>query len=93
LKIVYVLQSLKRPRSTYVGITEDLERRLAEHNEGKSRSTARYKPWMVAVSIRFADEKMAEEFERYLKSGSGRSFLKRHFRPSPDSGQPTRVNG
>jgi len=36
-------------------------------------------PWRIVVSIEFPDEGAAVRFERYLKSGSGRAFAKRHF--------------
>jgi hypothetical protein len=38
----------------------------------------------LVVSAHFATEKMAVRFEKYLKSGSGRAFAKRHFAPIPD---------
>ncbi len=37
------------------------------------------RPWSVVVSIEFQTERDAVRFEKYLKSGSGRSFAKRHF--------------
>ena len=37
------------------------------------------KPWELVVSIEFTDERRALAFEKYLKSGSGRAFAKRHF--------------
>jgi len=53
--------------------------RLAAHNAGRSPHTARFKPWELVVSLEFADEAIAVQFEGYLKSGSGRAFAKRHF--------------
>jgi hypothetical protein len=41
--------------------------------------TARDRPWRVVVSLEFDDGAAARRFERYLKSGSGRAFAKRHF--------------
>jgi len=38
-----------------------------------------YRPWTIAVSIEFPTETQALRFEKYLKSGSGRAFAKRHF--------------
>jgi hypothetical protein len=43
--------------------------------------TARYRPWQLHVTIELPDEQRAIDFERYLKSGSGRAFAKRHFEP------------
>ena len=76
---VYVLQSEQVPGRYYIGITDDLMRRLEEHNSGKSIHTNKFKPWKIAVSIGFADAAKATAFEIYLKSGSGRVFAKKHF--------------
>jgi predicted GIY-YIG superfamily endonuclease len=80
MKYVYLLGSLSDPRQTYVGVTDDLKRRLEEHNSGKSPHTSKYKPWQIEVAIRFTNDQLASAFERYLKSGSGHAFAKRHFR-------------
>ena len=53
--------------------------RLADHNRGKTKSTARYFPWKVETYFAFASERKARLFEKYLKKGSGRAFRKRHF--------------
>ena len=79
VKYVYLLESLKEPDTRYVGITSDLKSRFKEHNSGKSPHTAKFKPWKIVVAIRFADNRKAETFEKYLKSGSGHAFAKRHF--------------
>jgi predicted GIY-YIG superfamily endonuclease len=79
MRCVYLLQSLRDPTKRYVGITDDLERRLTDHNAGKSPHTAKHTPWKVVVAIHFEDEGKAEAFERYLKNGSGHAFAKRHF--------------
>jgi putative endonuclease len=50
-------------------------------NDGRCPHTARYGPWELHVVIEFRDEPTAVRFERYLKSGSGRAFAKRHFEP------------
>ncbi|MHC4617878.1 MAG: GIY-YIG nuclease family protein, partial [Planctomycetota bacterium] len=76
---VYLLESVSHPGNRYVGVTRDLNNRLKEHNAGKSPHTAKCKPWKIVVAIRFLDERRAEAFEEYLKSGSGHAFAKRHF--------------
>lgn len=76
---VYLLQSERIPDQTYVGLTENVERRLAEHNHGGDKHTTRYRPWKLTAVIGFPDRSRAEAFERYLKTGSGRAFAKRHF--------------
>ena len=79
MTFVYVLQSEMDPEAYYVGLTNDLTRRLEEHNSGKSVHTNKYRPWKLVVSIGFSDPAKAAKFESYLKSGSGRAFAKRHF--------------
>ena len=75
---IYILNSLVNKDRMYVGYTEDLANRLAEHNSGECIHTKKYKPWKLCVFMAFDDQKKAIAFERYLKSGSGRSFAKRH---------------
>jgi len=79
MHIVYSLQSVKEPERYYVGLTTDAAYRLDIHNRGEVFHTAKWRPWKLVVEIRFADEQKAIAFERYLKSGSGRAFAKRHF--------------
>jgi len=76
---VYVLQSEMDPLRHYVGISDEPDRRLTEHNDGRSIHTNKFRPWKVIVTIGFADASKASAFERYLKSGSGRAFAKKHF--------------
>jgi predicted GIY-YIG superfamily endonuclease len=53
--------------------------RLADHNAGPFRLTADGRPWNIDLVVEFTDETRALKFERYLKSGSGVAFAKRHF--------------
>jgi putative endonuclease len=78
-RTVYVLRSQSEPKQPYIGLTHDVHARLADHNAGRCPHTARYRPWQLHVTIELPDEQRAIEFERYLKSGSGRAFAKRHF--------------
>ncbi|MGB7218534.1 MAG: GIY-YIG nuclease family protein [Vicinamibacterales bacterium] len=78
-RFVYSLRSLIDPDRHYIGLTSDVAQRLVSHNAGLSPHTAKHRPWKLMVAIEFADENAAGRFERYLKSGSGRAFAKRHF--------------
>ena len=78
MKYVYLLKSLSHPDKQYVGSTTNLQARLARHNQGRAPHTSKYVPWKIHVALRFRDAKRAENFERYLKSGSGHAFAKRH---------------
>ena len=73
----YILESLSSPETFYTGRTEDLRARLHKHNSGEVPHTAKFKPWRIKTAIAFTEEKRAVEFERYLKSGSGRAFAKK----------------
>jgi len=77
---VYVLKSLKDGR-LYKGLTHDLKNRLIEHNEGKQKSTQAYRPWKLVYTENFSSRVEARKKEKYLKSGSGREFLKRLLAP------------
>ena len=72
---VYVLRSKETDRF-YTGMTSDLERRLAEHNSGKTKSSKGYRPWDLFFSEEFETMEEARKRELYLKSGSGREFVK-----------------
>lgn len=76
--LVYLLRSVSYPERIYVGVTSDLERRLAEHNQGKNVHTNKIRPWKLMTSVSFDERGKAEAFERYLKSHSGRAFAKKH---------------
>jgi putative endonuclease len=75
----YVLQSLSDPERHYVVLIADVLQRLAWHNGGQSPHTAKHKPWKLGAAIELRDQAIASRFEKYLKSGSGRAFAKRHF--------------
>ena len=75
---VYILRSIEFPEQEYVGATEDLKRRLPEHNAGKSSHTAKYKPWKLIWYCAFPRQDTKRSHLRaYLKSHSGRAFSKK----------------
>ena len=75
---VYLLRSVSEPERSYTGCTRNLKARLASHNAGQNPSTACGRPWQIVAYVALRDEERARAFERYLKSGSGRTFAKRH---------------
>jgi putative endonuclease len=79
-RFVYILRSVIDPDEYYVGLTSNADARLSAHNAGLSPHTARHRPWRTLVRIEFDEEEPAVKFERYLKTGSGREFARRHFR-------------
>jgi putative endonuclease len=60
----------------YKGHTEDLKKRLIEHNRGKTKSTKGYIPWDLVYFETFKTREESILREKYFKTGSGREFLK-----------------
>ena len=71
----YVLKSLTYKRF-YVGLTDDIDRRVKEHNNGKTRSTRFYGPWNLLFYEPYQTRIEARKREKYLKSGIGKEFIK-----------------
>ncbi len=71
---VYILRSETHPEQTYVGFTEDLKQRFQTHNQGGSPHTAKFAPWQIEFYCAFKYKHAALDFERYLKSHSGKAF-------------------
>jgi len=76
---VYLLQSKNDENQKYIGISENLENRIKEHNLGNSKHTSKYKPWKLVAYFTFFDKCKAYEFEKYLKTHSGRAFASKRF--------------
>ena len=72
---VYAIKSIERIY-IYVGMTNNIERRLAQHNNGQNRSTKAYKPFKLIYKEIYNTSTEAREREKYLKSGIGKEFLK-----------------
>jgi len=77
---VYVLRSRSAPSRYYTGLTSDTSARLEAHNDGRCSHTESGRPWALDMVVTFTDQGRAARFERYLKSGSGVAFAKRHLR-------------
>jgi predicted GIY-YIG superfamily endonuclease len=61
----------------YKGCTNDLDNRITKHQQGKVPSTCENIPVELVSYTAFADKHKAFMFEKYLKSGSGRAFLRK----------------
>jgi putative endonuclease len=77
---VYILFSSKS-KDFYFGSTPDLKNRVVAHNEGKVKSTKPYIPWELVFYAGLKNRQVALDFERYLKSGSGKSFTYKRLVP------------
>ncbi|MEZ4720389.1 MAG: GIY-YIG nuclease family protein [Flavobacteriales bacterium] len=70
---VYILKC--NDNTYYVGCTNNLEDRLKRHGKGEVYYTSGRLPIQLETHIIFQDKYMAYDFEKYLKSGSGRAFM------------------
>ena len=81
---VYILQSINKPRKIYIGFTgQNINDRLANHNQGKSSFTSRYRPWRIIYYEVYLSAKDARTREKMLKQyGSSLGHLKRRLKES-----------
>lgn len=79
MKHVYLIRSIAHPDKRYIGITDDIHKRIKQHNNGGSKHTIKYKPWELVTYVALKDSGQAHAFEKYLKSGSGRAFANERF--------------
>ena len=75
MSFVYILKSINNLKF-YVGSTTDLNRRIAEHNSGKTIYTKKYMPWKIIYTEEYSNLSDARKREKYLKSSAGRKFSK-----------------
>ena len=73
--IVYILKSCK-DQKRYIGVTQDLRRRIFEHNGGKVKSTKNRRPLELIHKEEFRTKKEALIKEKFFKSGQGRQYIK-----------------
>jgi putative endonuclease len=71
---VYVLESTQFNKR-YIGLSSTPNKRLAEHNQGKTKSTKAFRPWQLVYQEVFQDRSTARQREKYFKSGTGREYL------------------
>ncbi|MFA6416450.1 MAG: GIY-YIG nuclease family protein [Candidatus Paceibacterota bacterium] len=76
---VYVLEDIEKA-SWYIGFSENLKKRLENHNASKGCKTTRSRKWKIIYFEGYLDKKDALGREIFLKSGSGRSFLRRQIK-------------
>jgi len=76
MAFVYILKSCNF-NITYTGSTNDLERRITEHNNGESNFTKKYMPWKVIYTEEYANLSEARRKEKYFKTCAGRKIIKK----------------
>lgn len=72
---VYAISSLKR-NYIYVGLTSNLEKRIARHNRGYEKTTRPYVPFALIYSEKLDSRLQARNREKYWKSGVGKERLR-----------------
>ncbi|MBS1575526.1 MAG: GIY-YIG nuclease family protein [Bacteroidetes bacterium] len=73
--IVYAISSHKR-NYIYVGLTNNIERRFNQHQEGLNKTTKPYRPFILFHIESFFSRIEARKREKYLKSGAGKEYLR-----------------
>jgi len=76
----YVLKSIEFDYH-YIGLTSNLEKRLGEHNSGKTQSNKHYKPFQLIYFEEAETRDIARKREKYLKSAAGRRYLQKKLAP------------
>ena len=76
---MYYIYSLRCKEGFYIGCTDNLKERMERHIKGHVPATADRLPVNLELYVACKDKYKAFEFEKYLKSGSGRAFIKKHF--------------
>jgi putative endonuclease len=71
---VYIIQD--DSNKLYKGFTNNLERRIHEHNTGGTKTTSKSKNWKLIYSETFEEKNDAIKREKYFKSAAGRRFIK-----------------
>jgi len=71
---LYILQNNKNSKY-YIGVTNNIKRRLQEHNSGSVKSTAPYRPWTLKRIEEFSDINLAYQRERFIKSKHSRIII------------------
>ncbi|MEI8206865.1 MAG: GIY-YIG nuclease family protein, partial [Kiritimatiellales bacterium] len=71
------------PEQTYVGFSTDLKKRIKQHNEGGCPHTAKFKPWELIWYSAFPEKQRALDFEKHLKSHSGKAFASKRLIDRP----------
>jgi putative endonuclease len=73
---VYAISS-SNANYIYVGLTDNVERRVTQHNNGFEKTTKPYRPFEIILIEEFADRPSAREREKYLKTTTGKRLLRK----------------
>ncbi len=76
MNYVYILKC--KENKTYIGCCDNLKDRMLRHQKGYVPATKDRLPIKLITYFAFSNKHVAFNFEKYLKSGSGRAFMKKH---------------
>lgn len=76
---IYVLESMKNG-SLYIGCTNNLAKRIQEHNKKINFSTKSFAPWQIIYSEACLNDLDAYRREKFLKTSQGARLLKRRLK-------------
>ena len=74
----YIIESITNQR-WYIGHTNDIDRRLSEHNSGQNKSTKGKGPWKLIFLRTFDNNLDANKFELKLKKLRNKKFIKTEY--------------
>jgi predicted GIY-YIG superfamily endonuclease len=77
MQFVYLLKCADN--TTYTGCTQNIEERLKRHEKKQVLYTSTRLPVKLITYIAFSNKFQAFQFEKYLKSGSGKPFSNKRF--------------
>jgi putative endonuclease len=72
---VYAIKSAEK-KYIYVGLTNNPDRKIAEHNRKKEKTTRLYVPFKAILIEKYNTRLEARKREKYLKSGIGKEYLR-----------------
>ncbi|MFA5013538.1 MAG: GIY-YIG nuclease family protein [Candidatus Paceibacterota bacterium] len=75
---MFYIYSLKCKDGYYIGCSDNLKERFDRHRKGQVAATRDRLPVKLEFYFAIRDKYKAFELEKYLKSGSGRAFIKSH---------------
>lgn len=75
---IYVYILINHRKKIYIGQTNNIERRMKEHNDTGTGYTSKYRPWTLIYSEKVDSRSIALQREKYYKSGTGRNWIRKN---------------
>ncbi len=84
---VYILKSSKTLNWTYVGMTDDIDQRMKNHNMGLAKATKPHIPVNLVAYVAVETKSHAAALEQYFKTGSGKAVLNKRILQNPSANE------